>query len=69
MNTEKHEQFHLDNYIENGRRGNYYGVSAIQRTCKIGYNLAAYVAERGVKQGVLEVDPDCEFKYKIVDGV
>ena len=54
---------HLQTLIERGQRAYPFGVSYVQRCCKIGYNLAMSVIEEGLESGVIFRDPNCEYKY------
>lgn len=42
-----------------------FGVSAIQRVCKIGYNNACHIAERGKEEGV--ITNVGELRYTLTD--
>jgi hypothetical protein len=53
MNTDNQEQMHLDRLIESDQKEEF-GPSRVQRICRIGYNNACYVLERGIETGVLE---------------
>lgn len=54
---------HLDELIERGQRNYPFGVSYVQRCCKIGYNLAKNIIDEGLENGVIFRDPNCEYKY------
>lgn len=41
-----------------------FGVSFVQRSLVIGYNMASYVADLGVQKGLLERDEKTPYKYK-----
>jgi hypothetical protein len=53
MDAEKQEQMHLDRLLDSDQKDEF-GASRVQRTCRIGYNNACYVLERGIETGVLE---------------
>jgi hypothetical protein len=52
MDTDKREQMHLDRLMAEDNPEEF-GPSHVQRMCRIGYNYACHVLERGVKAGVL----------------
>ncbi len=63
MDTDKQEQMHLDRLMQI-EKPEWFGASFVQRKCRIGYNNAMYVLDRGVSNGVL-VKADNGYQYKV----
>lgn len=65
MDTDKQEQMHLDRLMQMDKPEQF-GASFVQRNCRVGYNNAMHVLERGVSTGVLVKADDSEFQYRVV---
>lgn len=57
---------HLENFIENNTR-EWFGVTAIQRDCRVSYNQGFRVMELGIEQGIFEEDPHKKYRVKMVE--
>ena len=64
MDIDKQEQMHLDRLMQIDKPEQF-GASFVQRNCKIAYNNAMRVLERGVNTGVLLRAEDCEYQYRV----
>lgn len=64
MDVNKQEQMHLDRLMQM-EKPEQFGASFVQRNCKIGYNNAMRVLERGVSTGVLAKADDNEYQYRV----
>lgn len=57
----------LERFI-NGNSREWFGVSAIQRDCRVSYNQGCRIIDLGIKQGIFEEDPckeDPRKKYRL----
>lgn len=63
MDTDKQEQMHLDRLMQMSKPSQF-GATFVQRNCRIGYNNALHVLERGVKTGVL-VKAESGWQYRV----
>jgi hypothetical protein len=63
MDIDKQNQMHLDALMQM-EKPEEFGPAFVQRHCRIGYNNACYVLERGVSSGVL-IQASVPFLYKI----
>ncbi|MGR2840250.1 hypothetical protein ABMX64_20035 [Vibrio vulnificus] len=59
---ERTQAMHLKRMIVGLEERDIFGFSAIQRVCKIGYNNACHIAERGVREGLLRAESDHQFR-------
>jgi hypothetical protein len=58
-------QKHLERFIADNERIEF-GVSAIQRDCRVSYNQGCRVMELGIKQGLFEQDERKPYRVKVV---
>lgn len=65
MDIEQHLDKHLETYLKEGRKDSANGVSHVQRICRIGYNQACNMIERGIEKGILISDNDAEYLHRI----
>ena len=61
MTPEEYLDRNIKTLTEVGKRSDPFGVSYIQRVCRVGYNQACHTIDRAIEQGVLERDADCEW--------
>ncbi len=61
MTPEEYEERNIKTLLEVGRRDGAFGVSYIQRVCRIGYKQACHTLDRAIEQGVLVQDTDKEW--------
>jgi hypothetical protein len=61
MTPEEYEERNIKTLLEAGKRDGPFGVSYIQRVCRIGYNQACHTLDRAIEQGVLVRDADKEW--------
>jgi len=64
MDTAEQEQKHLDTLMQMDKPEQF-GASFVQRNCKIGYNYAMHVLERGVNTGVPMHAKDNEYQFRV----
>lgn len=65
VSDENHLDRHLKTYTEIGRKDKGNGVSHVQRICRIGYNQARRMVDRGIETGVLTNDPEKDYLHRI----
>ena len=61
MKPEEYEERNIKLLLDIGKRDDPFGVSYVQRICRIGYNQACYTIERAITQGTLEHDTEREW--------
>ena len=49
---------------EKARKDRAFGISYVQRLCRVGYNQACHTVERAVEQGVLVNDEERDWQYR-----
>ena len=71
MNTDKQEKYHLDYFVKacelHNKKHIPFGTSSVQRLCRIGYNNACYVIQRGINEGIFKKCADNEFQYEFTN--
>lgn len=65
LSDENHLDRHLETYTEKGRKDKGNGISHVQRICRIGYNQARHMVDRGIETGVLTNDPEKDYLHRI----
>ena len=66
MDAEERLDCNINILKENIPEGTSFGISSVQRLCRIGYNHACYTVERFIDQGGLVRDEEFHSKYRIV---
>ena len=65
MKTPKeYEERNIKTLLEFGRIDKPFGISHIQRVCRIGYNQACHTVDRAINQGILVRDTNKESLLK-----
>lgn len=67
--NENHLDRHLKTYTETGRKDKGNGISHVQRICRIGYNQARRMVNRGIETGVLINDPAKDYLHRIAPSM
>jgi DNA segregation ATPase FtsK/SpoIIIE-like protein len=49
---------------EHADKDRWFGMTYVQRICRIGYNQSCHTIEHMLNQGLIEQNPKCEWQYR-----